>query len=57
MTTDLDHTSSAAPAIVCKWYVACDLDADGVVQHPILGAVPTCGRCAERHDLELERFD
>jgi hypothetical protein len=38
---------------MCKWYLLCTNPADGVVKHPILGNVPTCTRCAEKHDLEL----
>lgn len=39
--------------ITCEWYVLCDKKADGIVHHPILGEVPTCQRCAIKHDLEL----
>lgn len=35
----------------CRWYALCENDADGFVSHPILGAVPTCTRCADKHDL------
>lgn len=38
---------------VCEWYAACDNPADGLALHPIIGPVPTCGRCAKRHDLFL----
>lgn len=31
---------------VCQWFLLCDNDADGVVEHPVLGDVPTCRRCA-----------
>jgi hypothetical protein len=37
----------------CQWYLLCDNPADGMVSHPILGDVPTCTRCATKHDLEL----
>ena len=45
---------SAAELVVgCHWYALCDRPAAGIVEHPILGDVPTCGRCADRHDLTL----
>lgn len=37
----------------CQWYVMCDHEAIGVSEHPILGAVPICQRCADKHDLEV----
>jgi len=37
----------------CEWFALCDHEADGTVSHPILGAVPTCQRCADRLDLHL----
>lgn len=37
----------------CEWYALCENEADGVVDHPILGKVPTCRRCAEKHELIL----
>lgn len=38
---------------MCEWYALCTNQAEGVVKHPILGEVPTCGRCARKHDLTL----
>lgn len=38
---------------MCEWYALCDRPADGIVKHPILGDVPCCQRCADKHDLEL----
>lgn len=38
----------------CRWFLLCANPADGVVKHPILGDVPTCRSCAEKHDLPLE---
>lgn len=38
---------------VCAWYLLCDNDADGCVEHPTLGWVPTCSRCAEHLDLDF----
>lgn len=37
----------------CEWYALCDHPADGAVEHPVIGWVPTCWRCANKHDLEL----
>lgn len=39
--------------ITCQWYADCDNPADGTVQHPALGLVPTCQRCTDKHDLPL----
>lgn len=44
-------------AIGCRWFVLCDLPADGIVIHPILGEVPTCKRCAEKLNLDLIEGD
>lgn len=33
-------------ANVCAWFALCDRPAVTTVQHPILGAVPCCARCA-----------
>lgn len=37
----------------CQWFALCDHRADGVVAHPILGAVPTCQRCADMLALDI----
>lgn len=47
-----DHTTTARP-IKCQWYLLCANEADGLVDHPILGDVPTCQRCTDRHGLTL----
>ena len=39
--------------VTCQWFALCDKDAVGVVDHPILGYVPTCQRCADKMDLTL----
>ena len=39
--------------VVCEWYARCTHAAVGVVEHPILGPVPTCARCAAKHDLDV----
>ena len=40
----------------CEWFARCTEEADGIVAHPVLGAVPTCKRCASYLDLELRSF-
>ena len=32
----------------CEWFLRCDNVADRLVDHPLLGGVPTCERCAAR---------
>lgn len=39
--------------ILCNWFALCPNPADGRVDHPVLGAVPTCKRCADKLGLEL----
>lgn len=38
---------------MCEWYALCDREAVGYVWHPILGDVPCCQRCADKHGLTL----
>lgn len=33
--------------IGCRWFLACDNPADGVLPHPVLGDTPCCQRCAD----------
>lgn len=42
--------------LLCEWYADCDNYADGSVANPILGAVPTCTRCATKHNKTLVPF-
>lgn len=42
--------------LFCEWYAKCDHDMDGLVAHPILGQVPCCQRCADRHELTFSSF-
>lgn len=37
--------------MTCEWFALCDREALVMVSHPILGAVPTCGRCANRQEV------
>lgn len=46
----------AADAPVCQWYALCTNRAEGVLPHKILGDVPTCSRCAAKHDQTLVPF-
>ena len=43
-----DPSLIGSPACKCRWFLACDNPATTMVSHPIMGAVPTCARCAER---------
>lgn len=38
------------------WYVLCFNPAVGVVKHPVLGSVPCCQRCADKHGMTYEPY-
>lgn len=38
---------------LCRYYALCDRPAVGYVDNPIIGRVPTCQRCADKHDIKL----
>lgn len=38
---------------MCEWYALCANLAVGTTPHPILGPVPICDRCAQRHNLPV----
>jgi hypothetical protein len=38
---------------LCGWYALCLNYAIGTAEHAILGPVPICRRCAEKHDLTI----
>lgn len=40
----------------CNWFALCPNQADGYVEHPVLGKVPTCRDCAERFELALRGY-
>lgn len=44
-----------ANTTTCEWFAYCGLPALGTIDHPTLGNVPCCGRCAALggHDLVL----
>lgn len=44
---------TAATPILCEWFLLCDHPADGFVQHPVLGYVPTCERCTKNMELSF----
>ena len=52
--TSLDEMRQDVPpaGTVCEWYALCDHLATMFVKHPIIGLVPTCDRCAEKHGLQ-----
>lgn len=41
----------------CRYFALCDHDAVGTYPHPILGAVPTCQRCADRVGVTLDPLE
>lgn len=40
----------------CEWYALCWNRASGLVLHPVLGLVPVCQRCSDKHNLFFERM-
>lgn len=40
-------------ATICQWYARCYNPIAGTTPHPILGDVPICKRCADKHDLPI----
>lgn len=44
----------APPPVPCEWFALCTRPSAGTTQHPILGAVPICQPCADRHGLPVE---
>ena len=41
---------------LCGWYALCLNYAIGTAEHVILGPVPICRRCAEKHDLTVTTY-
>lgn len=37
----------------CQWYALCGNPIAGTTPHRILGDVPICQRCADKHDLPI----
>lgn len=50
MDTDIDRPT-------CEWFRDCFRPSAGTVEHPILGPVPCCTRCAEKLNLELDPYE
>jgi hypothetical protein len=44
----------ATLVVYCGWYAGCGEPAIGLTPHPVLGPVPICQRCAEKHDLPID---
>lgn len=39
----------------CEWFLLCANDTDKGIEHPILGLVPCCERCAKSLGMEERR--
>jgi hypothetical protein len=37
----------------CEWFALCTNEAEVAIQHPVLGFVPICPSCLERHKREV----
>lgn len=48
----MDETTKGQPPQLCEWYAMCANVATLDVDHPILGPMPTCTRCADKHELK-----
>lgn len=47
---DVDVDSSGGVLLevwTCQWFALCQNDATMIIEHPTLGGVPTCDRCAK----------
>ena len=43
--------TEAKMTTICEYYALCTNQTDRGTRHPVLGEVPTCQRCADKHDL------
>lgn len=41
----------------CEYFALCDQPAEGIVKNPIIGDVPSCGRCASKMEQTLIPFE
>lgn len=49
LTQEADGTLTFdGEAVTCSWFALCENPATLVVDHPVLGGVPSCVRCQER---------
>lgn len=55
-TVEVPPTPRRPTVLACRYYALCNYQADGTTAHPILGPVPTCQRCADKHALTLTPF-
>lgn len=46
-----DDEAQAHP--LCEWYALCSNVSVGTVTHPILGEVPVCERCLNKHEESM----
>lgn len=37
----------------CRWFAACENQAIGLAEHPVLTAVPICARCAKSLGIKV----
>jgi len=49
--------SSRIVAVGCAWFAGCDRQATMTLEHPVLGYVATCTRCAARDFMGEDRSD
>lgn len=43
--------------LVCEWFARCMNSTLRATEHPILGTVPVCTRCAMRHGLKTVEIE
>lgn len=53
---EMSHRVHATAEVqLCEWYAMCFNPAVGTVSHPIIGSVPVCQPCRDKHDLTWEK--
>lgn len=48
--------SDGVMMLVCEWFAGCTNGTLLVVDHPVLGQVPTCGRCINKMDIPTSKI-